>query len=428
MSQKESTFKRGIHPPDKKELTKDLPIGVMPDTSDYYVSLSAHIGAPATAIVAAGDVVKEGQLIAENRARLGANVFSPIAGVVVGIETRKTANGGKADTIHIKAEGEGKVTLPALSDITKESILQRIEEAGIVGLGGAGFPSHFKDNPKDACDILVINGAECEPYLTCDDRLMVEYAEEVAKGIRLLEKAIGVEKVVVGIEDNKIEAVNKMKEQGLDVIVLPKKYPQGAEKMLIYACTGRKVPAGGLPSDVGIVVHNIATAYAVYDAVENGTPLYKRVITVSGKGVERPCNMWVRNGTLHEDIFKFCGIKDETVSLVSGGPMMGHALEGMNAATTKAESGLLALTEEEVGIFEPTHCIFCGSCARACPMNLMPMYIDFYAHAKKTAEAIKYGALNCMECGSCAYVCPAERPIVQSVRLIKIKAREENKK
>lgn len=427
MSQKEGTFKRGIHPPDKKELTKDLPIGVMPDTSDYYVSLSSHIGVPATCIVSSGDVVKEGQLIAKNKARLGSNVFSPVAGVVVGIETRKTANGGKAETVHIKAEGEGRVLLSPLTDITKESILQRIEEAGIVGLGGAGFPSYFKDKPKDACDVLLINGAECEPYLTCDDRLMVEYAEQVVKGIRYLEKAIGVKRVVVGIEDNKPNAIEKMKACGVEVITLPKKYPQGAEKMLIYACVGRKVPTGGLPSDVGVVVHNVATAYAVYDAVENGMQLYKRVITVSGKGVERPCNMWVKNGTLHEDILKYCGIKEETVALISGGPMMGHSLEGTSAATTKQESGILALTSDEVGVFEPTHCIFCGSCERACPMNLMPMYIDFYAHARKTSEAIKYGALNCMECGSCAYVCPAERPIVQSVRLIKIKAREEKK-
>ena len=428
MSQKGNTFRRGIHPPDKKELTKDLPVCVMPETSDYYVSMSAHIGAPATCIVAVGDVVKEGQLIAENKARLGSNVFSPVAGVVVGIEKRKTANGGKAETIHIKAEGEGKVTLPPIGEITKDSILRRIEEAGIVGLGGAGFPAHFKDKPRTPCDALLINGAECEPYLTCDDRLMVEYADKVAKDIKYLETAVGATKVVVGIEDNKPEAIEKMRAQGLDVVVLPKKYPQGAEKMLVYACLNRVVPAGGLPSDVGVVVHNVATAYAVYDAVENGEPLYKRIVTVSGKGVERPCNMWVKNGTLHEDILKYCGIKDETVALISGGPMMGHALEGMTASTTKAESGILALTDDEVDIFEPTHCIFCGSCARACPMSLMPMYIDFYAHARKTDEAIKYGALNCMECGSCAYVCPAERPIVQSVRLVKMKAREENKK
>lgn len=400
----------------------------MPEVSDYYVNFSAHIGAPATPIVAAGDRVLEGQLIAKNNARLGSNFFSPVAGVVVGIETRKTAVGGKADTIHIKAEGEGKVALEPLSEKTKESILRRIEEAGIIGLGGAGFPSHFKDMPKTACDVLVINGAECEPYLTCDDRLMREYAKEVAKGIGYIATALGVSDVIVGIEDNKPEAVEAMKAQGLNVRVLRKKYPQGAEKMLIYATTGRKVPAGGLPSDVGVVVHNVATAFAVCDAVDNGEPLYKRVLTVSGKGVERPCNMWVKNGTPHEDILRHCGISDDTVALISGGPMMGHALEGTTCATTKAESGILALTSDEVDVFEPTHCIFCGSCARACPMHLMPMYIDFYTHAKKTDEAIKYGALNCMECGCCAYVCPAERPIVQSVRLTKIKAREESKK
>ena len=429
MSTKRIGFRRGVHPPDRKELTKNIEISVMPDVTDYYVGFSTHIGAPSTLVVSAGDKVLQGQLIAKNSARLGSNVFSPVAGTVVGIEKRKTAVGGKADVIHIKADGEGKVLLPLLENHSREKLLERIEEAGIVGLGGAGFPAYFKDKPAKPCDILIINGAECEPYLNCDNRMMIEYPLELKKGISYLAAAVGAEKVIVGIEDNKPEAIEAMKNQGLEVVVLPKKYPQGAEKMLIYAICGRVVPAnGGLPSDVGVVVHNIATAYAVYDAVDNGEPLYRRVVTVSGKGVGKPCNMWVKNGTPHEDILKHCELKDETVTLISGGPMMGHALEGTTSSTTKQESGILALTADEIDVFEPTACIFCGSCARACPMNLMPMYIDFYTHAKKTAEAIKYGALNCMECGCCAYVCPAKRPIVQSVRLVKIKAREEKKK
>ncbi|MBR2323328.1 MAG: electron transport complex subunit RsxC [Clostridia bacterium] len=423
------TFKKGVHPPDRKELARDKAIESLPLFSDYYISTSAHIGAPAKVIVSAGEEVAQGQLIARNEARLGANVYSSVSGVVVGVERRKTAQGGRCEVIHIKQEGDRKVLLPDMPDKSKESILARIDEAGIVGLGGAGFPAAFKDKPNKPCDLLVINGAECEPYLNCDFRLMVERAEDVAKGIKLLQTAIGVEKAIVGIEENKPEAIEAMKNTGLEVMVLKKRYPQGAEKMLIYAMTGRKVPAnGGLPSDVGCVVHNIATAYAVYDAVENNEPLYKRVLTVSGKGVERPSNLLTLNGTQHADIFNYCGIKEEVAELISGGPMMGHDLEDLTCSTTKAESGLLALMAEEAPRFMPTPCISCGSCARACPMNLMPMYIDFYTLAKKTEEAVKYGAMNCMECGCCAYVCPAKRPLVQSIRLTKQRVREEKQK
>jgi electron transport complex protein RnfC len=241
--------------------------------------------------------------------------------------------------------------------------------------------------------------------------------------------AIGVEKVIIGIEDNKMTAYQKLNNSGFEIKLLKKKYPQGAEKVLIYTCTKRKVPnKGGLPMDVGVVVQNVATAYAVYDAVRNNNPLYKRVLTVSGKGIDEPKNLWVLNGTLHKDIFEFCGgINDNAVKLISGGPMMGFPLNNVDCSTTKAESGLLALTEEEINLLQPTNCISCGRCAAACPMHLMPMYIDFYIQSDDLDAAVKYGAMDCFECGCCSFVCPAKRSLVQSVRLAKQKMRERKK-
>ena len=397
-----------------------------------YIPMAMHIGAPAVLSVKVGDSVKVGTLIGESGAGLSSPVYSSVSGTVKKIDEIIAIAGNHVATVVIDSDGEQTVdeNISPYEVNTKEDFLAALKKSGIVGLGGAGFPTPIKLNADNSrVDTLVINGAECEPYLNCDFRLMVERAEDVAKGIKLLQTAIGVEKAIVGIEENKPEAIEAMKNTGLEVMVLKKRYPQGAEKMLIYAMTGRKVPAnGGLPSDVGCVVHNIATAYAVYDAVENNEPLYKRVLTVSGKGVERPSNLLTLNGTTHADIFNYCGIKEEVAELISGGPMMGHDLEDLTCSTTKAESGLLALMAEEAPRFTPTPCISCGSCARACPMNLMPMYIDFYTLAKKTEEAVKYGAMNCMECGCCAYVCPAKRPLVQSIRLTKQRVREEKQK
>lgn len=416
-------FKKGIHPFDNKDLTADISISVMPEQEDYFVALSQHIGAPSTAVVEVNDVVAEGQLVAKATGYVSANIFSPVSGKVVEILQKSNATGGMGTYIHIHKEGDKVVTLPPIEQ-TKENILSRIEEAGIVGLGGAGFPCIVKDKPVKPVDVLLINAAECEPYLNCDNRLIIEHSQEIISGIKLLAKAIGVERVIVGIEDNKKEAYEKLLDSGFEIELLKTRYPQGAEKVLIYACLGRKVPnAGGLPMDVGVVVHNVATAYAVFDAVVNGRPLYQRVLTVSGKGVDNPTNMWVKSGTPHKAIFDYCRLNDKAVKLISGGPMMGKALDSLVGFTTKTESGLLALTQSEIADYEPTPCISCSRCAYACPMNLMPMYIDFYTHANNTDLAIKYGAKDCIECGCCAYVCPARRPIVQSVRLTKARAK-----
>lgn len=438
------TFKGGFHVPDNKALTADMRIEQMPLVPDYYVSLSQHIGRPAEPVVNVGDEVVEGQLLAKASSFVSANIHSPICGEVVGIEKRKNAQGALVDYLHIKSNGkQDSYTLPPLVNPTAEQIVQRVADAGIVGMGGAGFPTSVKLQPKDPVDTLVINAAECEPYLNCDNRLMIERAEQFIQGVRLIAKAINVANIYVGIEANKMEAyqtlvaldgvigdskqeLEQRKEGDIVVVLLKKKYPQGAEKTLIKACVNREVPVGGLPSAVGCIVNNVGTAYAVYDAVVNGKTLYKRLMTVTGHGISTPKNIEVCVGTPLNAIVEFCGgITEDTVKLVSGGPMMGFTLTNLDGTTGKTDSGLLALTDKEASTVLPTPCINCGRCASVCPMKLMPMYIDFYTTVGDTENAVKYGAANCFECGTCAYVCPAKRPIVQSVRLTKMKMKEK---
>lgn len=432
------TFHGGKHIPDCKSLCDSKPIEVMPAMSDYYVCLSQHIGKPAVLCVEKGQSVSEGQLIATADGVVSANVHSPICGEIVDVVKRKNSNGAMCDYVHIHADGRTDVvTMPPLTNPTPDQIVERIAQAGIVGMGGAGFPTAVKLKPRDAVDVLVVNAAECEPYLNCDNRLMIERAEKFVYGVRLVAEACGVQQVFVGLESNKQEAYaalmsidgvvsDDVPHKANDVVVslLKPKYPQGAEKMLIYAVTGRKVPTGALPASVGCIVVNVATCFAVYDAVVNGRPLYKRIMTLSGDGVVTPKNVEVRMGTVLKDILTFCdGLKDDTVKLVFGGPMMGKTLVDTDIPTTKTDGGFLALTERSASSMLPTPCIRCGRCVEVCPMHLSPLYIDFYATVGDVDNAVKYGALDCFECGSCAYVCPAKRPLVQSVRLTKAKAK-----
>jgi len=426
----QKTFPHGVHFHDNKELSKEQAIEVMPLASDVFISVSQHIGAPSTPIVKAGDQVVKGQLIADAVGGLGSKVYASVCGEVVGIVKKVGAAGGLADHIHIKTseQQDEVVGLPALEVKDKASVLNRIFEAGIVGMGGAGFPTNVKLKPAKPVDTLIINGAECEPYITCDYRLMLEKAKEVIAGANYLAMACGIDKVVFGIEANKMDCAELFASLGADVVVLKKKYPQGAEKDLIVAVNGRRVPCGGLPMDVGVVVQNIATAYAAYEAVELGKPCYERLMTVSGRAINSTKNIIVANGTRYSDIIEYCGgLKDDVCKLISGGPMMGFAVVDTSISTTKTTGSLLALTEKETNLDKPTNCINCGRCAKACPMSLMPMYMDFYTLAGDYDTAVKYGVMNCFECGSCAYVCPARRQIVQSVRLCKKKLRERKK-
>ena len=414
-------FRGGVHPDGCKQLTRGAPIGRLPAPPAVWLPLSQHIGAPALPVVAAGDRVLRGQLAAKKAEGLSANVYAPIAGTVKGVVRHITAGGKKQD--HILIEGDGSdesVSLAPLASFTPEAVLARIEEAGIVGMGGAGFPTAAKLNVRGRVDTLVVNAAECEPYITCDERIMLEYTGELLQGVRLCMLACGAERAVIGIEKNKPEAITLLSRQcgeGISVKPLRTRYPQGAEKQLIYGCCGRTVPEGGLPADAGVVVVNVHTALAVQRAAVQNIPCYERVMTVSGGACARPGNFWVPNGTPLHAVADFCGGREDCARIVSGGPMMGEAVFSLKVCTSKTMSSLLFLEEGECRLRTASACIGCGRCVQACPMGLMPVFIDAAVLAKDYAAAKRFGAAQCIACGCCSYVCPAERYLTQSVRL-----------
>ena len=420
------TFPGGSHIVDKKFLTRENVTEKLPRPEDVFISLSQHIGAPAISVVEEGSLVKKGQLLAKLAGTVSANIYASVSGKVVGLIMKKTAMGASTQHIHIKSSGEDETLLKSLIDREPNTILKRIEEAGIVGMGGAGFPTSVKLNSAKPIDTLLINGAECEPYLTCDERLVREKSEQVLLGAKLMATACGASDVIFCIEANKPECIEILEKANAKVIILKKKYPQGAEKHLIFAALKRRVEPGKLPAEVGVVVQNIATAFAVYNAVELNMPLTERIMTVSGEAISCPKNIVVPIGTPLKNVIEFCGgTSEDTAKLIVGGPMMGFAISETEIATTKGTNGLIALTKAQAQLLDPTPCINCGKCARVCPMKLMPMFIDAYALANEFDYAVKYGALNCMECGCCAYVCPARRAIVQSVRYTKAKLKEK---
>lgn len=410
-----------------KGISKDAPLEVLPAPETVAISTSQSLGKPAEPVVQAGQAVKEGELIARASGPVSSNVFSSVSGVVTEIKDVTGASGANEKFIFIQSDGKDeKSYLPPLADPTPDEIKARIKDAGIVGLGGAGFPAAVKDSPNVPVDTLILNGAECEPYLTCDYRLMLEKTEEIVKGARYVAKALGVTNIKIGIEANKPDCIQAFeKYDDIQPVILRKKYPMGGEKQLIYVTCGRKVGLGKLPADVGTIVHNVATCYAVYEAVELGKPLYERVLTVSGKAVKNPKNLWVKVGTPVQAIVDYCGGEEVAPKkVIQGGPMTGVALASYDVYTHKTTSSILLMTADEAAAEEPTPCLNCGKCADVCPMHLMPMNAAFYSAAGDFDAALEYGQVtSCIECGSCEYVCPAKRPLIQAIRKTKAYAR-----
>ncbi|MDE6597358.1 MAG: electron transport complex subunit RsxC [Clostridia bacterium] len=442
----------GVHPHGMKKLASSAALEVLPEPETVAISTSQSLGKPAAVCVEVGKTVKEGEVIAKAEGPVSSDVFASVSGTVTEIKDLQGTGGADEKFIFIKADGKGeKSYLPPLKDPSPDEIKARIKDAGIVGLGGAGFPTAVKVAPEKPVDVLIINGAECEPYLTCDHRLMLEKADGIAQGARYLAKALGVEKIIIGIEKNKPDCIEVFeKYDDIQPVKLAKQYPMGGEKQIIYVTTGRKVGIGKLPADVGVIVQNVATCYAVYEAVELGKPLYERAITVSGKAVKEPKNLWVKVGTPYQNIVDFCGgeavevkpnkSKEEGApqtievaikpkKVIQGGPMTGVALASLNAYTHKTTSAILLLSEKEAAAEEPTPCLNCGKCADVCPMHLMPMNTAFYSAAGDFESAAKYGqTLACIECGACEYICPAKRPLIQAIRKTKAALREKKEK
>lgn len=418
------TFPRGVHPKGNKHFTADKEIEVFSAKEKIFVSTSQHIGAKAVPIVKVGDHVLRGQKIAEKAGVVSANVFSPISGQVFEIAMRNSASGGRVEHIGIINDFKNEeVYLEKLENPSKEQLLDRLVEAGIVGMGGATFPSNVKFSPKEKAEVLIVNGAECEPYINCDNRIMQEKTAEFVGGVKFLAQILEVDEIVIGIEENKPRAIEKVSAfDGIKVVALKAKYPQGSEKQLIYACTRRVVENGKLPISAGAVVVNAHTAFCFYESVSLGKPCFERVVTVSGNAVKEPKNILVPTGVPFEELLRFCGgIKEneECVKVVSGGTMMGFAQFDLSPVVTKGTSALLFLTDKEICLEKPSQCINCAKCQSVCPMHLMPMYIDGFGQVGDAENAKKYGALDCMECGSCTFICPAKRPIIQGIRKAK---------
>ena len=424
-------FFGGVHVPDMKALSADAPIEELPEPPAVTIATCQSLGKPAIPCVAVGETVAKGQLIAKADGEISSNVFASISGKVTAITSLENECGQQGQFIVIEGDGSGNTQyLPPLSDPSKEEIIERVRQAGIVGLGGAGFPTAVKLTPRTPVDTFIINGSECEPYLTCDHRVMIEKTDEVVRGARYIAKALGVDRIMIGIELNKPDCIAAFeKYDDVQVVALRKIYPMGGEKQLIYSATGRKVPTGKLPADVGVVVNNVATCLGVCEAIELGKPDLDSILTVSGKAIERTANVLVPVGTPISYIIEKCGgEKSAPKKVVLGGPMTGIAVKSYDLYVKKTTSGILLLTEEEAAAEEPTPCLNCGMCADHCPMHLMPMDTAFYSNAGDFESAEKLGgAMYCIECGVCEYVCPAKRPLIQAIRKTKAAVRARNK-
>lgn len=415
----------GIHPEGRKASSADRAIRALPLPPRLYVPLQQHVGAPAKPVVQVGDTVLAGQLIGAGQGNISAPVHAPTSGRVVAIGDHPAPHpsGLSAATVTIAPDGEARWfehDVPADPfALTPDDIAARVGAAGIVGLGGATFPSavKLKLSRKSGVDTLIINGGECEPYLTCDDRIMRERAAEIVAGIRLIQIAVGARHALVGIEDNKPEALAAMRAAaagtGVEIRMVPAMYPMGWDKQMIQALLGREVPAEGRSADIGVLVHNVATAWAVQQTICLGRPLVSRIVTVSGGAVAQPCNLEVPIGTPVQALFDACGgFASTPARLVLGGPMMGHQLTHTSVPVVKGSSGVLALTQAEIGLTRPAPCIRCATCVRACPVGLLPLEMAARIRTDDLAGAETLGLKDCIGCGSCSYVCPSSIPLV----------------
>lgn len=432
-------FKGGVHVPHHK-ITRKMAIEKLPPSKIMVFPLSQHIGAACEPLVKPGDTVKIGQKIADTDAFVSAPIHSSISGKVLKVDycPHPTANMAPAIVIENDFEDTQYETIldthPDYESLSNEQLISIIREAGITGMGGASFPTHVKIQSalKDNIDTLIINAAECEPYLSIDNRLMLENTEELIEGIKILRQIFGLKHAYIGIESNKpraIKVLNKATHKtGIKIVVLHAKYPQGGEKQLIKAVCNRVVPSGKLPSSVGCTIFNVDTASAVYRAVVHGYPVVRRIVTVAGDGVERPSNLHVRIGTPFSAVLDHCGLKENTKKIVMGGPMMGAAQYSLDAPVVKGTSGLLCFTEEQLSDDSSSNCIRCGACVSACPMNLVPNYIGMYTKLRDFDMCEKLNVTDCIECGCCSYTCPAKIPLVQYMRLSKQNIIEKKKR
>ena len=423
-------FYGGIHPSEGKVSNKEDIINA-PLQELYTVPLQQHIGAPAKMVVQKGDHVLRGQLLGEPGGFVSAAVHSPTSGTVKDVTTCLGPAGATLPAVVIESDGEDKAADPLppfenWQDADPAALKARVGEAGIVGMGGATFPTFVKLSPPPnvKIDTIILDGVECEPCLTADHRLMLETPEKIVKGAQIIGRILGVKRIIIAIELNKPDAIETMTKaaEGTDVEVAPLvvRYPQGAEKQLIYALTGRKVPSGGLPAAVGCVVSNVGTTAAIYEAVCLGKPLYERVTTVTGTPVVKPGNYRFRVGTLYRTALELCGgVSEDPAKIISGGPMMGMAVYSLDIPVMKGTSGILLLSRDELVQYSPSACLRCGRCNDVCPMSMMPGILSAQIEHQKFELAEKWHVMDCIECGSCAYICPAGRPLVQHMRRAK---------
>ncbi len=421
------TFKGGIHPDDGKRFSKDQAVKPLLPKGDMVYPLSQHIGAPANPVVKKGDHVLKGQMIADAGGFVSAPVYSSVSGTVKGLEQRFNPTGTKVECIVIENDGEYKEVeygpVKPLDELNREEILDMIARAGIVGMGGAGFPTRVKLSPKepDKINYIIANCAECEPYITADYRRMLENTEDLVSGMRVVLSLFPNAKGIFAVEDNKKDCIDKLSQAvandpRMDVKALMKKYPQGAERQLIYAVTKRAINSSMLPADAGCIVDNVETLIGVHNAVINGKPLTERVVTVSGDAVETPGNFRVLLGTNHRELIEAAGgFKTEPEKLISGGPMMGFAMVTLDAPVTKTSSSILAFKEDVVAKNPETACINCGRCVEVCPSRIIPSRLADYARRQDEESFVAMNGLECVECGSCSYVCPAKRQLKQAI-------------